>query len=30
MLASTGNATLAVSGPIPEELQKYDVSEADF
>lgn len=30
MLASTGNATLAIPSPIPEELQKYDLSGADF
>lgn len=30
MLASTANATLALPGPIPEELQQYDLKEANL
>ena len=30
MMASTSNATLAVPGPIPEELQEFDLQEADL
>lgn len=30
MMASTSNATLAVPGPIPEELEQYDLEEATF
>lgn len=30
MLALTTNATLAVPGPIPKELQQYNLNEADL
>lgn len=30
MMASTANATLAIPGPIPDELQQYDLEEANL